>query len=163
MRTHGSPSDLEQRRRKAVALVEEGMSAAKAAARVGASTRSVERWHKAFREQGEDALAAVPHPGRESFLSDKQKQQLRKWLLEGANQHGFPNNVWTGRRVQQLIADKFGVVYHPDAMPRFLKALGFSRQKPKRQSSERNEPEIDAWVAKDWPRIKKRRGDKTRT
>lgn len=164
MRTHGSALSLERRRRKAVALVEDDrLTAAQAAARVGASTRSVERWCKTFREQGAEALAAVPHAGRKAFLSDAQKEQLCVWLLEGARRHGFPNDLWTSGRIRQLIAQKFGVEYHREHMPKLLQRLQFSRQKPKRQSSERDEAAIEAWGARDWPRIKKKRGGKRRT
>ena len=76
MRKHGSAQQLEQRRLEAVALLDKGLSPDEVASRLGVSRRSVDRWRQAVREQGKEALAAVPHPGRASFLTDRQQEDL---------------------------------------------------------------------------------------
>ena len=157
MRTHGSAEQLEARRRRAVRMVfEDGLSPAEVASRVGASRRSVDRWVKAFREQGDEALAAKPHPGAPCRLNGHQKAGLRRRLLSGAKSQGFATDLWTCPRVRQLIAWRYGVEYHVDHIPRLLRSLGFSPQKPRVRSKQRDEAAIDAWITRDWPRIKKR-------
>lgn len=156
MRTHGSAQQLEQRRREAIALLDEGLSPEEVARRLGVSRRSVDRWRQTVREQGEDALAAVPHPGRTSFLTDRQQEDLIKRLIAGARSQGFETDLWTCPRIQALIERRYKVTYHVDHLPRLLRRLGFTPQKPQRRALERNEETIASWVRKDWRRIKKR-------
>lgn len=163
MRTHGSAEELEQRRRKAVALLDKGCSPQEVVKRLGVSSRSVFRWRKAVEDGGAEALTAVPHPGRASFLSDDQKEDLVERLVEGARSQGFDNDLWTCPRVKLLIEREYGVSYHVDHVSRLLRSLGFTPQKPTRRAMERDEEAIENWVRKDWPRIKKRRRGSGRT
>ena len=157
MRTHGSARQLEQRRRKAVALLNEGCSPQEVVKRLGVSLRSVFRWRQAVEEGGPDALAAVPHPGRASFLNDDQKEDLVERLVEGARSQGFDSDLWTCPRVKLLIEREYGISYHVDHVSRLLRSLGFTPQKPARRAMERDDEAIENWIRKDWPRIKKRR------
>jgi transposase len=157
MRTHGSAEQLERRRREAVALLDQGLSVAVVARRVRAAERSVRHWRQTAREQGEAALAAVPHPGKPPKLSARQRDGLRKRLLKGARSEGFDTELWTCPRVKEVIRRRYGVDYHVEALPYVLKSLGFTCQKPQLQAVERDDAAIAAWVAKDWPRIKKSR------
>jgi transposase len=68
---------------------------------------------------------------------------------------GFSTNLWTCPRIAQTIAARFGVRYHVDYLPRLLRTLGFSCQKPESTASERDEAAIRSWIAKDWKRVKK--------
>lgn len=156
MRTHGSGEQLERRRQEAVALLDQGWAPQEVADRLGVSRRSVDRWRQAVREDGPEALAAVPHPGRASFLSRRQQDDLVERLIAGALSQGFDTDLWTCPRVKALIERKYGVAYHVDHLPRLLRALGFTPQKPQRRALERDEEAIAQWVRKDCPRIKKR-------
>jgi|RhiMetStandDraft_8_1073273.scaffolds.fasta_scaffold78920_1 transposase len=156
MRTHGSAQQLEQRRREAVALLDEGLSPAEVADRLRVSRRSVDRWRQVVREQGKESIAAVPHPGRASFLTDRQQEDLIKRLIAGARSQGFESDLWTCPRVRELIERKYQVSYHVDHLPRLLRRLGFTPQKPQRRAVERNEEAIATWIHRDWRRIKKR-------
>lgn len=156
MRTHGSAEQLEQRRREAIALLDNGMSPDEVVRRLGVSRRSVDRWRQAVREQGKEALTAVPHPGRASFLTDRQQEDLIERLIAGARSQGFDTDLWTCPRVQALIERRYKVAYHVDHLPRLLRKLGFTPQKPQRRALERDEEAIATWVRKDWRRIKKR-------
>lgn len=163
MRTHGSAEQLERRRRKAVALLDKGCSPLEVVRRLGVSLRSVFRWRKAVEESGPQALAAVPHPGRASFLSDDQKEDLVERIVEGAQSEGFDSDLWTCPRVKLLVERLYGVSYHVDHVSRLLHSLGFTPQKPSRRAVERDEEAIENWVRKDWPRIKKKRHGCKRT
>ena len=164
MRTHGSAEQLEQRRRRAICLVvEEGLSVTETACRVQADRRTVTRWMQAFRAGGAEALAAKPHPGRASFLTYAQKDDLLERMLSGARAQGFDTDLWTCPRVKELIEREYGVAYHVDHIPRLLRSLGFSPQKPQRRAVERDEEAIERWVREAWPRVKKRRRDSEHT
>jgi transposase len=125
---------------------------------VGASPSSVSRWKKALRRRGADGLAARPHPGPKPRLNGTQRRSLAALLKKGAVAAGYPNDLWTCRRVRDLIVRNFGVRYDFNHVGRVLHSLGFSVQKPEARARERDEAAIERWRKKDWPRIKKTRG-----
>ncbi len=157
MRPTGTSSQLEQRRRRAVALLEQGWATADVAAKVGTTSRSVNRWWIAYCEQGQTGLEAQPHPGKPCRLSPRQRDWLTRRLLKGAKANGYPTDLWTCVRIAEVIERHYGVHYHVDHIPRLMASLGWSCQKPERRAVERDEAAIERWVLKDWSRIKKRR------
>lgn len=155
MRPHGSPEELERRRQRAIELLEQGHFPVEVARALGVDRRSVRRWKAAHRKGGLQALRAKQAPGRPAELDTKQKGQLEKALLKGAQAAGFPSDLWTCPRVRQLIARRFGVPYHVDHIGRLLHSLGWSPQKPARRAIERNETIVQNWIKHDGPGIKK--------
>ena len=63
MRPSGSPEELERRRLRALALLEQGLQPVEVARRVGADRRSVRRWKAAARAEGEAGVRAKPAQG----------------------------------------------------------------------------------------------------
>src|SRR5688572_9711632 len=156
MRPKGSAAELEARRRQAVALLQDGKSNTEVARLVGADLSSVKRWKRAVAAGGLTALAAKPNRGRSPKLSPTQRQELAEILRVGPLAAGFRTNLWTCRRVAEVVRQRFGVEYHPDHVGRILHALGFTQQKPQRRASQRDEGAIERWRKRTWPRIKKR-------
>ena len=155
MRPNGSPKTLEQRRRKAVALLKQDLSFHEVARRIGCHASSVMRWSKAQAEGGSKALKPKPASGRPCKLTSKQKERLVLYLLQGASSHGYRTNVWTTQRIADLVYKRFKVRYHRDHVGRLLHQLGWSHQKPERRAAERNEQFIADWKRTTWPRVKK--------
>ena len=156
MRPKGTVAQLEQRRRLAVALVQQGMRQADVARAVGRSRASVTRWCQAFQRRGEKGLAAKAHPGGRSRLTDRDRKRLARLLLKGPRKHGYRTDLWTLARVAEVIDEHFGVAYHPSQVWRILRAMGWSCQKPERRARERDEEAIRRWRQEDWPGIKKK-------
>jgi transposase len=127
-------------------LLKEGLAPVEVARRLGVDRRSVRRWKAAQRQGGRQALKAKPAPGRPAKLDPAAKARLEKILLRGASAAGFSTDLWTCRRVAELIATRFGVRYHVRHLPRLLRSLGWSPQKPQRRGMERHEAAIQAWV-----------------
>ena len=155
MRPHGSTAQLEARRRKAVALLAEGLTVTAVAKQLKASHSSVLRWRDAVVAHGEQGLTARPAPGRPSRISRQQQRQLLRILARGASRNGFPTDLWTCTRVAHVIEQRFGVIYHVDYVGTLLHKLGWSPQKPERRARERDEGAIAAWHRETWPRLKK--------
>ena len=156
MRPKGSAVELEARRRQAVALLQDGKSNTEVARLVGADLSSVKRWKRAVASGGLKVLAAKPNRGRSPKLSPAQRQELAAIVRAGPLAAGFRTDLWTCRRVAEVIRQRFGVEYHPDHVGKMLHALGFTQQKPQRRASERDEPAIERWRKRAWPRLKKR-------
>ena len=147
---------MEARRRRGVALLEEGLGVREAARQIGCSPASVSRWQAEVQAGGPDALRAKPAPGRPPRLTARQRGKLLKLLLKGATAHGFSTELWTLPRVAEVIARTFGVRYHPAHVWKILRGEGWSCQKPERRARERDEAAIQHWRAERWPHIKKR-------
>lgn len=146
---------MEARRRRAVALLQQGKTQTEVARLVGSSLSSVARWRDAVAEDGKQALAAKPASGRPPRLSEKQRQRLLKVLARGPGPWGFATDLWTCARIGEVIRRLFGVEYHVDYVGTLLHTLGWSVQKPTLRSRERDESEIARWRRDTWPRLKK--------
>lgn len=135
----------------------QGWSAAQVAQALGCSIRSVQLWvQKSRRGRRPAALRTGKAPGAKPKLDARKKQQLLKLLAAGPEAAGLVGQLWTGPRIAAALRARFGVSYHVRYLPTLLRSLGWSVQKPKRQALERHQPTVDAWVARDWPRLKKR-------
>jgi len=156
MRPKGSAADLEVRRRIAADLLRDGKSPAEVAQLLGVHVSSTKRWVRALQRDGLAGLSAKPHPGPRPKLSENQRHELCDSLVEGAKAAGYSTDLWTCRRVTELIHERFGVTYHFNHVGRLLHDLGFSPQQPQRRARARDEEAIERWRREDWPRIKKR-------
>lgn len=163
MRSKGSASELEAVRRRAVQLVLQGRTQAAVAVALGVHSVTVAKWMARHRTAGDDGLAAKPTPGRPRFLTPEQDQQVRQWLAQKPTAHGFPTDLWTARRVAELIQRRFGVSFHPHYLRAWLTQRGYSPQRPTRRPRQRNDATIAHWVANDWPRIQKKPATATPT
>jgi transposase len=149
----GTSEELERRRRRAVALVEQGERLTIVARILGVDRSSLFRWRQTA-EKGAAALKAQPHPGPTPQLSDAQLRELETLLIKGAQAHGWPNALWTTARVGEVIYRTFSIRFHHDHVGRFLRQrLGWSPQKPERRARERREEEILDWQSQKFPRI----------
>ena len=127
------------------------------AALLEVTTRAVNKWHKAFREGGRQALRSSGPPGAPGLLDDQQCLQLRQVLRRGAKAYGFATDNWTLKRVRRVIAERFGVTYATlSGVWRLLRRIGYSPQRPSRTAVERDEAEIIEWVERTWPQIVKK-------
>ena len=156
MRPTGSAAELEARRLRAVVLLRDGRSNTEVARLIGVDVSSVKRWKRAAAEGGTEALAAKPNRGRPPRLTPEQKRELAVIVRAGPLAAGFRTNLWTCRRVAEVIRQRFGVLYHRDHVGRVLHALGFTQQKPQRRAMQRDEAAIGQWRKHDWQRVKKR-------
>lgn len=149
--------ELERRRRRAVGLLRQGHTLSTAARMVGAAVSAVWNWREAVRRRGLLGLKPKPVPGRPRKLGLQQRRRLPRMLLRGARAYGYRTDLWTLRRVAEVISREFGVRYHPAHVSRILVEAGWSCQKPERRAVERDEVAIEHWKRYKWVAIKKKR------
>jgi transposase len=160
MRPKGSPEAHEHRRLLAVQRVLEGFTTEEVAESLGVDPRSVRRWVAAYREGAARGLLSRPVPGRPPKLTTTREKIVRRWLADSPRGHGFETELWTASRVGQLIHEEFGIRLNSGYLSTWLRGRGFTPQKPQRVPRERDPKAIAAWLESDWPRIKRRPGDK---
>jgi transposase len=153
MRTPGTAAELERRRHLAVQKLQEGYTADDVAAFLDVHVRTVRSWWAAFRRDGPDGLTAKPHPGRPSKMTAAQMRQVLTWFRKSPKSFGFATDLWTARRVADVIRRKWGIAYNWRYLNAWLAARHITPQKPQRQAHEADRDAIDRWRTHDWPRL----------
>jgi transposase len=137
MRPPGAPDQLQQRRRRAVQLLQAGRPMAAVARQVQASVSSVWRWCQAHQRDGPRGLQSRPTPGRPPRLSAGQVRTLERILARGARWAGYPTDLWTLARVAKVIHREFGIRYHRSHVWKLLTARGWQCQPLKLSKAEK--------------------------
>src|SRR6266487_4214952 len=149
---------LAELRRMAIRrIIEEGAKPSDVAADYGFCRNYIYPWLKRFREEGWDALVEKIAQGPEPKLSEKQRQQVRRWILgKDPRQYGFEFGLWSRRIVQALIQEKLHIELGLTAVGRLLAGLEITPQKPLRRAYERDPAAVDLWVKETYPRLRTR-------
>jgi transposase len=147
----------EGRRRRAWELQQAGWKQQDIAAALGVTPGAVSQWLTRAREAGVEALRRHPAPGPRARLTPEQLAQVPSLLERGPEAYGFRGQVWTCRRVAEVIRNTFGVAYHPAHVSRLLHALHHSVQRPVERATQRDEVAIQAWWRERWPALEKKR------
>ena len=138
-------------------VIEDGEDPSEVMRSLGLCRTSIYPWLRKFHEAGWDALVERIAQGPEPKLSEKQRQQVRRWILgKDPRQHGFDFGLWTRRIVQVLIQEKMGVELGLTAVGRLLASLQITPQKPSRRAYERDPKAVDLWVKETYPELQKR-------
>ena len=132
-------------RRTAVKAVRARMTQTAAAATFGVSVRAVNTWLAVDKTGGLRAFAAKQrgHPVGAGRLSAGQASKIRQQILDKMpDQVKLGFYLWTRAAVVALIAREYKVAVSLTTVGRYLKAWGFSVQKPVRRAYERNDVAI---------------------
>jgi transposase len=122
--------ELQQRRQRAAEMFTIDSRPAHVARELGVSRQAACTWHERWRADGAAGLQIPDRVGRPAKLSDDQLRTVEAVLLEGAQAQGYRTDLWTLKRVAEVIARVTGVTYHPGHVWRLLRHMGWSRQKP---------------------------------
>src|SRR5881396_2929688 len=138
-------------------VVEDGEAPSEVMKSLGFCRTSIYRWLRTYEDQGMEALVERIAQGPEPKLAEKQRQQVKRWILgKDPRQYGFEFGLWSRRIVQALIQEKFGIELGLTAVGRLLASLEITPQKPLRRAYERDPEAVMQWVKKDYPRLRKR-------
>ena len=149
-------------RRVAVAMVRAGKTRIEAAETVGVNRRFVGQWVKAAAQSGEAVLAGRRRgrrPGEQKALSAAQEDRLRVLIARGCpDQFGLSFALWTRPAVRALIARESGVWLTLPVVGRYLRAWGFTAQRPARRATERRDEAVREWLERTYPAIARNEG-----
>lgn len=121
------------------------------------STQAIGQWIKQYLLGGIKALVGLKRPpGRPPKLTKKQRRELDALISAGPEAAGFPGACWRTPMIQELIRERFGVLYSVKYLSELLKNTGFSYQKA-RFAVGGDDPETAAkrqhWLEVTWPGI----------
>src|SRR5205809_7847093 len=125
------------------------------ARRIRCAASSVMRWRNAWRRHDADALKVRFSPGRPRRLTRRQEKRLVRILLRGALANGYRTEVWTTKRVAEVIEKTLHVPCHYNTAGKLLHRLDWTPQKPERRALERDEQASQRRKKKVWPRVRK--------
>ena len=151
-----SPKAQEVLRARIIRAIRNGMSQAEAARGFGVSRRSVNGWHRCFREGGVRALRSRPR-GRPSAirLAPWQAATTVRLIADRCpDQLKLPFALWTREAVRDLIASRFGMRLSVWTVGRYLTRWGFTPQKPVRRAYERDPEAVRHWLTTEYPTIR---------
>ena len=149
---------LEHLRKLAVKrVVEDGEAPSAVMESLGLCRTTIYPWLRKYEAAGLEALVEKIAQGPEPKLTEKQRQQVKRWILgKDPRQYGFDFGLWSRRIVRELMATKFGVELGLTAVGRLLASLEITPQKPLRRAYERDPVAVDQWVKERYPALKKR-------
>jgi transposase len=149
----------EERRLEAARHLASGeVSQAEIARQLGVSRAAVTQWKQRLAQERSDseALRNRAGVGRPAYLLLEQWRNVLRALGRGAEAEGFDTDRWTLVRIRDLIKRMYGVEYNANYLSVKLRSLGWTPQVPTPRPREREDELVEAWLKRDWPRIKKR-------
>lgn len=111
----------------------EGFTSVAVSEMLNTSDSTVRDWLNRYNKYGPEGL--IPHKpkGAKCKLTEEQLDKVYRALLESPREHGFNKSNWTMPVLKQWISKKFGVNYSEGSMYKFVRRLGFTMQRPKKQ------------------------------
>src|SRR5437899_472937 len=124
---------------------------------LGLCRTTIYPWLRKYEDKGLEALVERIAQGPEPKLTEKQRQQVKRWILgKDPRQYGFDFGLWSRRIVQALIKDKMGIDLGLTAVGRMLASLDITPQKPLRRAYERDPAAVALWQRETYPKLRKR-------
>lgn len=148
-------NELTELRKRGVSAVQEGQRPRLVAQVLGVRRSTVFGWLARYRRGGWGALDARKRGGRPPKLTAK----MMEWIYEAVSekdprQMKFPFALWTSIMIAELIWLQFGIRLSKASVCRLLIQLGLSPQKPLWRAYQRDPKRIEAWVKKEYPKIR---------
>jgi transposase len=148
-------SGREAIRRQGYRLLRRGIPKSRIASMLGVRRVTVWRWEQRIEKLGPHSWKDRKIPGGPRKLNEKKAKRLREILLEGALAHGYATDLWTLKRVAEIIEKECGEEYTPSGVWHVLRDLGMSAQVPIPRALERDEAYIRHWKKVEWPKIQR--------
>ena len=149
----------EETRFRVVEYLKKKLGTQKQAAEIFSVTeRSVNKIWARYKEGGSRSLQSKKRGVKEGKkINGKQSAQVRRLIKEKLpDQLKLSYGLWTREAVQQLILERYAITLSRWQVGRYLKAWGYTPQKPIRKAFEQKPEQVKQWLDKEYPTIKKR-------
>ncbi len=155
----GNKDVQEAIRLKVCAYLKKNLGTQSQAAEIfGLSIRSANRIWAKYKTKGSRGLQSKKRGvqgGKK--ITGVQSAEVRRLIKEKMpDQLKLSYGLWTREAVQQLIFDKYGIELSRWQVGRYLKAWGYTPQKPISKAYEQDPKRVTQWLEKQYPAIKKK-------
>ena len=140
---------------RGVKAVLSGASPTKMSELLGVNQDTVFNWLAKYRQGGWNNLKRRKAPGRPPIVRGRHLKWIYKMITKDPQQLNFPFVLWTRRRVQQAIKERYGISLSTTSVGRLMNELGFTCQKPIHKAYERNPSLVNEWLKKEYPKIRR--------
>lgn len=113
-------------------------------------------------ESEEGVISSPNYQGRPCKLSEAEKLELSTKIEAGPEASGFEGQYWNAARVASVIQSHFGVSYHIHHIPKLLKQMGYSWQKPDVVDDRQDPKKLKWWREERIKEIKKKAKEEDR-
>ena len=138
-------------------VVDDGESPSEVMRSLGLCRTTIYPWLRKHKKKGKEALLMRKASGPKPKLSNKQRLQVRRWIIgKDPRQFGLDFGLWTRKIVAHLIKERFGITLKLTAVGRLLTSLNITPQKPLRRAYERDPEAVEQWVKERYPMLRKR-------
>lgn len=149
----------EETRFRVVEYLKKKLGTQKQAAEIFSVTeRSVNKIWARYKEGGSRSLQSKKRGVKGGKkINGKQSAEVRRLIKEKLpDQLKLSYGLWTREAVQQLILERYAITLSRWQVGRYLKAWGYTPQKPIRKAFEQKPEQVKQWLDKEYPTIKKR-------
>lgn len=119
------------RRLLALALVLEGRSRSEAAAFNGMDRQTLRDWVHRYNADGVGGLKSRKSPGREPFLTEQQRAELRELVIHGPDPDIHKVVRWRCADLRSEVARRWSIEVHESTIGKWLGELGLTRLQPR--------------------------------
>lgn len=161
---HGSNDKSEIRewkRKQGFEMLKKGMKKSVISKKLGVNRRTVYNW--SLRLAKSEDWRDRKQPGSKSRLTKNQKEKLKEIIDSGPRTYGYDTDLWTLKRISEVISKEFNVNYNTTHIWRVLKNLGYSAQIPVAVAMEQNNDYVGEWLEKNYPEYVKEAKEKNAT
>lgn len=144
---------LEHYRFRAIELYKEGKKVNDIADFFGLHRCSISHLISSYNRYGKKSLKSKKSSGPAYKLSKPEMDDLLSFFEDDAMHHGFETPLWTCKRIQKIVKQRFGKKIHTTNIMRWLKRLNITNQKPQRRASQRDDKAVAKWLREEWPKI----------
>jgi len=145
---------MEYMRMQSIRLFKEGKRADEIADFFGVTIDAVYKWKRKHKEKGVEGLRSKKAKGKDPTLIDSDKIDIISFLKKPATDFGFETQLWTCKRVQQVIKNKLGKSIAISNLWNALRKWKLSPQMPEKEYAEKDKKKVDQWLKEEWPKIK---------
>ena len=136
---------------------EDGEAPSEVMRSLGFSRTAIYPWLRKAEAEGLAALVERIAEGPTPKLTEKQRQQVKRWIIgKDPRQYGLDYGLWNRRIVQTLIQERMDIELGLTAVGRLLASLDITPQKPLRRAYERDPERVKDWLETRYPKLKKR-------
>ena len=140
---------------RGVKAVQSGQSPEEVAKTLGIHRSAMYNWLSKYNEGGFNNLKMKHSSGRPPIIKGRYLKWIYNMITKDPQQLKFSFALWTRKRVQQAIKEKYGISLSVTSVGRLMVQLGLSPQRPIRKAYEQNPSLVKKWLKKEFPKIKR--------